>query len=307
MLRRLEVLPDFDDTVRQRAVSLLSDRLSEWLGSSTPSERSIDEALVQTKEVRGDPAELMIARAIATTVDPAAFGVSRRGAAYNLRPKSEAADTDLNVFVGGLSPLLDGAALLFRMTSSEQETYFFEKNGRFFTSGRTLFVFTAPPAPSWWRRTFNALQFWNPGAGGIEISGLFAPARTVSLSDDLKQFAPEADTDGLRAAKVRHQVRIDLPNPGVLQQMGYKVGKSGLNVDERRAVLKRVFSCELESTAESRSYVAEWGPPSSQQRLDKMIRCLSTFIDKAERRSGDYSVAIDDWTDDLEWLRRSLS
>ena len=300
ILKRLEKLPDCSDGVRARARRRLISRLDHWYGSSTPSDRVIADDVITTKTVSGDPAELMIARAISTTLDPASFGVSRSGAAYTTKRRSVSSAGEFHSFIGGLSPLLDGAAILVGSAKGKREDRFFERKGRFFTAGGgTLFEFRLPPAAPLWRRALSAVQFWHSESLSAQGCNIFAPQPWPKPAD------VEADVVDTRTPKVIRQIHIDLPSPGVLQQMGYKVGRSGLPIDERRAILRTVLTAELFSTDESRSYVAEWGSPRSRQRFDKTTRCLSAFVDSARRRQGDYSVAIDDWTDDLEWLRET--
>lgn len=98
------------------------------------------------------------------------------------------------------------------------------------------------------------------------------------------------------------------PAAGVLSQMGYHVGQSGLLPAPRRAILQQVFEVELvAATSESEAYIEEWGSPRSWQRFIKMRNCLAGFSHGARRRSGDYSEAIDDWESDLEWLTSNCS
>jgi hypothetical protein len=98
------------------------------------------------------------------------------------------------------------------------------------------------------------------------------------------------------------------PAAGVLSQMGYHVGQSGLLPAPRRAILQQVFEVELvAATPESEAYIEEWGSPRSWQRFIKMRNCLAGFSHGARRRSGDYSEAIGDWESDLEWLTSNCS
>lgn len=97
------------------------------------------------------------------------------------------------------------------------------------------------------------------------------------------------------------------PSSGVLSQMGYHVGQSGLVAETRRAILKRVLSVELvAATPDTLSYIAEWGPPLSRQRLQKMFNCLTGFSRAARRRPADCSEAIADWESDIQWLRNTF-
>ncbi len=90
--------------------------------------------------------------------------------------------------------------------------------------------------------------------------------------------------------------------------MGYKVGKQGLSTTERREILRRVYSVELVAgSADAQGYVREWGPPASTARLAKMVNSIAAFSRNAKRRNTDYSEAIADWEEDLDWLTETYS
>lgn len=90
---------------------------------------------------------------------------------------------------------------------------------------------------------------------------------------------------------------------GVLSEMGYKVGKQGLGTMARREILRQVLRVELVAgSADAHDYVREWGPPASGQRLTKMCNSIAAFSRNAQRRNADYSEAIADWEEDLDWL-----
>lgn len=94
------------------------------------------------------------------------------------------------------------------------------------------------------------------------------------------------------------------PDPGVLRQMGYRVGRSGLGPSRRRSILEKVYEAKLVATStETVDYISEWGGPSTRARARKMERALAGFISNAMRKDADMSEAIDDWESDLTWLR----
>jgi hypothetical protein len=128
------------------------------------------------------------------------------------------------------------------------------------------------------------------------------------MSENLDRFEGSIDAAGESAGK-KLIVQFDggqWPVSGVLSEMGYRVGSSGLAEDERRRVLRDVFEVQLiSSSPETNDYIQEWGPPQSSQRLAKMNRALSGFLDLARRRnSADMSGAIADWEADLAWLAK---
>jgi hypothetical protein len=96
----------------------------------------------------------------------------------------------------------------------------------------------------------------------------------------------------------------DWPEHGILNYFGYAVGKTkGLGALERRRILDRVFAARLVAGSSNAAvYVAEWAEPRSAARLQKMANCLASFVRSAKKRSADYSVAIDQWETDLDYL-----
>ena len=82
--------------------------------------------------------------------------------------------------------------------------------------------------------------------------------------------------------------------------MGYKVGKDGLPTASRREILVRVKLVAASSDVES--YLREWDPPGSSQRVVKMHNAIAAFSRNAQRRNADYVEAIADWESDLDWL-----
>jgi len=96
------------------------------------------------------------------------------------------------------------------------------------------------------------------------------------------------------------------PSTGILREMGYRVGRSGLQEFERRAILVDVLAIELvAASAAANDYVAEWGAPNSGRRLQKMVNAIATFSRNARRRSGDFAAAIEAWDSDVLWLQRT--
>ncbi|MFZ1536217.1 MAG: hypothetical protein WAT23_02365 [Chromatiaceae bacterium] len=91
---------------------------------------------------------------------------------------------------------------------------------------------------------------------------------------------------------------------GLLSYMGYHVGNTqGVVTSKRRKILTEVFYGPVLPLF-PRYYLEEWGVPSSAHRLRKLAETLASFIRNAKRRqdSDTYSMAIDHWTKDLEFL-----
>ena len=92
---------------------------------------------------------------------------------------------------------------------------------------------------------------------------------------------------------------------GVLDDNGYHVGNAGVERNERHRILTRVFTTKLNNVT-SLEYMDEWGTPNSRMRLKKMADSIATFACNAKgRNDADYQQAIDDWEEDLSWLKKT--
>jgi hypothetical protein len=103
----------------------------------------------------------------------------------------------------------------------------------------------------------------------------------------------------------RHPIRpIDWTEIGPLRILGYGVGmRSRATYIARRKHLASIFESSIEHHFPS--LTEEWGAPASAKRLQKMANSIAAFSRNAKRnRSLDYSVAIDDWEYDLDFLYR---
>ena len=85
-----------------------------------------------------------------------------------------------------------------------------------------------------------------------------------------------------------------------LKIMGYTVGAKGRDVQRRRNVLCKTFTGELPVIADAK-YRAEWGPPRSGTRLQKIAERIS--IDILLHRAQGHREAVNHWIVDLAWLK----
>jgi hypothetical protein len=91
---------------------------------------------------------------------------------------------------------------------------------------------------------------------------------------------------------------------GLLRYMDYKVGVNGYVARDRREILERTYE-ETLPRVNSPSYMAEWGTPSSSQRLQKMADSIASFVRNAKRQSyNDMSMSVDEWESDLAYLKK---
>ncbi len=93
-----------------------------------------------------------------------------------------------------------------------------------------------------------------------------------------------------------------LASEGPLKRLGYYVGTEGRKRGERRATLLRVFHSKGQESGDS-VLPAKWGPARSSTRMQNIVDSIARFRTWAEKNTaGDYSAAIHDWTEDLDWL-----
>lgn len=91
---------------------------------------------------------------------------------------------------------------------------------------------------------------------------------------------------------------------GLLSQYGYKVGEEGLSQYERLAILDSIFLNPI-TGIDNPVYLSEWGEPQSSARLKKLANSIAAFTRNSRRRNDkDFSQAIQDWEDDLNYLKR---
>ena len=98
--------------------------------------------------------------------------------------------------------------------------------------------------------------------------------------------------------------QTDWPQLGMLRFLGYSVGQKGELRTTRQRILRDLFyKLDLPKVA-NQAYVDEWGTPESGARLKKMAHSIAAFCRAARRRGEDaMSVAIDEWEEDLAWLK----
>ena len=106
---------------------------------------------------------------------------------------------------------------------------------------------------------------------------------------------------------VTYEEGTPLPAQGILKDMGYRVGKNGLSLAQRRQILHRTFQVQLVAPLTMPTdYIAEWGDRCSYARFTKMDKVLGGLAAKAERKTkNDMSEAIRNWREDQAWLRQT--
>lgn len=92
---------------------------------------------------------------------------------------------------------------------------------------------------------------------------------------------------------------------GMLSHFGYHVGQDGQPTPHRVKTLAKIFNADLTISFFERRYIHEWSTPASLGRLMKMARTIAALCRNAKRSPHNFSQAISDWEQDLEYLRQN--
>jgi len=92
------------------------------------------------------------------------------------------------------------------------------------------------------------------------------------------------------------------PDIGVLKVLGYQVGQDGATVGERHQILELVYQLPSSALPKVGSW-REWGEAASMERRNKLLRCLSSFAERASYHPHPPLEAIDDWDADRAWFQ----
>ena len=93
-----------------------------------------------------------------------------------------------------------------------------------------------------------------------------------------------------------------LLSKGLFAVMGYKVGIDGLKPETRRSILEDIIEGPIPLVGNP-SYMAEWGEDNSEKRIRKVINNLYAFSNNAAHAT--HHQAIQDWTEDLQWVSKN--
>jgi hypothetical protein len=99
------------------------------------------------------------------------------------------------------------------------------------------------------------------------------------------------------------------PALGVLGYVGYRVGKNGKSEEERREILRELFSSTQLPPVSEEELREAWGGSESAMRLRRIGESIARFCRGAKNQDhefADYSEAISDWESDLAWLKREF-
>ena len=129
----------------------------------------------------------------------------------------------------------------------------------------------------------------------------------MKRADNIKQLVFEVLTT--RNKKFLTGGSIDVMDAdGVLSAFGYHVGDDGIKDDfARQRILRLVLETPIPPILD-RNYVAEWGAPSSPERLLKTLAALHGFIgnkrSQSPNRQVSYTRALEHWEKDLKYLEQ---
>ena len=99
----------------------------------------------------------------------------------------------------------------------------------------------------------------------------------------------------------------ELMQIGVLAMMGYHVGRvHGIGDFLRHEILKSAYISDIPFV--ECDYMKAWSVPKTHWRLKKIAYCLASFAKNAKRKSNwySYSQCIEEWEDDLAWLKQNF-
>ena len=98
------------------------------------------------------------------------------------------------------------------------------------------------------------------------------------------------------------------PEMGLLRVLDYQVGqKQGVPYPKRKQLLKRAYEWSAEKHLPAHE-AADWGEPETRQRMQKIVKSLTAFIDLAKRReTSDMGIAIHHWKRDLGYLKEKFA
>ena len=92
---------------------------------------------------------------------------------------------------------------------------------------------------------------------------------------------------------------------GMLSHYGYHVGQDGQPAENRIQTLAKIFNAELNADLFERRYIGEWSTAASLGRLMKMARTIAALCRNAKRSPHNFTQAIKDWEQDLEFLHQT--
>lgn len=95
------------------------------------------------------------------------------------------------------------------------------------------------------------------------------------------------------------------PQVGLLKHLGYQVGTNGTDRVKRRRILRNAFIGRLPNVVDD-SYMQGWGEPNTKKRLRKLAYSIASFTCLSKRKRNPSQKAIDDWEEDLAWLKKEF-
>ena len=93
---------------------------------------------------------------------------------------------------------------------------------------------------------------------------------------------------------------------GVMNYHGYKTGRNGEHESIRREILEWVFGHPLLPEVNNEKYMQEWDAPDSEERLKRIVKEIVNSITSAKKLPNNYSLEIDDWIEDLAYLKKEF-
>ncbi|GAB2518590.1 hypothetical protein [Microbulbifer agarilyticus] len=148
----------------------------------------------------------------------------------------------------------------------------------------------------------------------LEAEAFYDAVRKAAAEQGVAPEEPEPDFDFPKilpgATRRQHYRKMGIPDwqtEGLLKISGYSVGKKdGKPQHERRKILNYIFLVDDLADIEDVVYAAQWGEPKTADRLLKIANSLTAFAHNAMKSPNDTEVAVSQWSQDLDYLKRTF-
>jgi len=151
------------------------------------------------------------------------------------------------------------------------------------------------------QEVFKAQPFFKLRLGWVETDDYF-------LKADGEFLWPASDYI-LKAQKPEEAEEYSIEQQeGLLGAMGYRVGERGESEEERYMILAMVYYLDPVRFPKQfpGEYRARWGLPGSSKRLQRIAESITFFLRAYVGKHGARGDAFDDWSNDLDWLKRNF-
>jgi hypothetical protein len=151
------------------------------------------------------------------------------------------------------------------------------------------------------RAEHGALRWIGARFGWSQVANCMVPSELVDVEAPCAEPAEPDRRSGWKY--LPESSDAVMPEEGVLNASGYRVGRSGLPRNERYQALRAVMEEPLPRGFHP-DYAVQWGEPMTRVRLMKTANTLAANARNARKRAASMDRAIEHWESDLKWLRQ---